>query len=384
MPLKGDKGLGVETQFGAAGAFESEAAISMIVRHLLGHRRAYYAPMPATLSASAQGRRTEEAFGGASRSVASPTYAAWSKGRLHVTLTMATYDLIHLLQLLGAAAGSATRRPPAIAAAIPAHTTSIDPASHQDRLAKPCEYPWPAWDDGPLSTLWLLAAMVRGPLEHGDRCARNETGPRRRGLDEPLARALVAMVGAVIAGVLAAFGVHRFRFPGRAVVRQVFLLPLLFPRVVVGIGLLVWFSQIGGVPTWLRLVAGHFILTLPYVIITVTASLEMLDGRLEEAAMNLGANSAKTFQYITLPIIKSGIVSGAIFAWLVSFSNFTVSFFLYSGEVTPLPPWLFEVMQHFVDPSVAALSTFLVAITLAVLVIINRMFSVGRLVGLRR
>lgn len=195
---------------------------------------------------------------------------------------------------------------------------------------------------------------------------------------------LVAMVGAVIAGVLAAFGLHRFRFPGRALVRQVFLLPLLFPQVVVGIGLLVWFSQIGGVPTWLRLVAGHFILTLPYVMITVTASLEMLDPRLEEAAMNLGANPAKTFQYITLPIIKPGIVSGAIFAWLVSFSNFTVTFFLYSGELTPLPPWLFEVMQHFVDPSIAALSTFLLAITLAVLVIINRMFSVGRLVGLRR
>jgi putative spermidine/putrescine transport system permease protein len=118
--------------------------------------------------------------------------------------------------------------------------------------------------------------------------------------------------------------------------------------------------------------------------ITVTASLEMLDRRLEEAAMNLGADPVRTFQYVTLPIIKPGIVSGAIFAWLVSFSNFTVTFFLYSGELTPLPPWLFEVMQHFVDPSVAALSTFLVAITLAVLLTINRMFSVGRLVGLRR
>ena len=80
MPLKGDKGMAVEAEFGAAGAFEREAAISMIVRHLLGHRRAYYAPMPATLSASAQGRRTEEAFGGASRSVASPDLCCLEQG----------------------------------------------------------------------------------------------------------------------------------------------------------------------------------------------------------------------------------------------------------------------------------------------------------------
>jgi putative spermidine/putrescine transport system permease protein len=195
---------------------------------------------------------------------------------------------------------------------------------------------------------------------------------------------LVTMVGAVCSGVLAAFALNRSRLKGREFFRQLFLLPLLFPQVVVGIGLLIWFSQIGGVPTWLRLVTGHLILTLPYVVITTTASLEIFDRRLEEAAMNLGAGPFATFWYVTLPSIKPGIISGAIFAWLTSFSNFTVTFFLYSGEITPLPPWLFEVMQHFVDPSIAALSTFLVALTLAVLVIINRMFALGRVVGLRR
>jgi hypothetical protein len=147
MPLKGDKGLAVETQFGAAGAFESEAAISMIVRHLLGHRRAYYAPCLQRYQLAPRAGEPKRRSAGQADRWPRPTHAAWSKGRLHVTLTMAAYDLIHLLQLLGAAAGSATRRPPAIAAAIPAHTTSIDPASHQDRLAKPCEYPWPAWDN---------------------------------------------------------------------------------------------------------------------------------------------------------------------------------------------------------------------------------------------
>jgi putative spermidine/putrescine transport system permease protein len=192
-----------------------------------------------------------------------------------------------------------------------------------------------------------------------------------------------AMIGSVLAGGLAAIGLHRATFRGRETARQILLLPLVFPQVVVGIGLLVWFSQIGGVPSWLRLLLGHLILTVPYVVTTTTASLQMLDRRLEEAAMNLGASSFAVFWHITLPLIAPGLISGGIFAMLVSFSNFTVSFFLYSGEQRPLPAWLFEFMQHFVDPSLAALSTFLVLLTLLVLLIVNRLVAVGRLVGLR-
>jgi putative spermidine/putrescine transport system permease protein len=195
---------------------------------------------------------------------------------------------------------------------------------------------------------------------------------------------LAATAGAVVSGVLAAFALQRFRFPGRELVRQCFLLPLLFPQVVTGIGLVVWFSRLGGVPTWVRLLLGHLILTLPYVVVTVTASLETLDERLEEAAMNLGAGRLATFIHITLPGIRGGIVSGAIFAWLISFSNFTVTFFLYSGELTPLPPWLYEFIQYFVDPSIAALSTLLVLLTLTVLLVVDRIFALGRLVGLRQ
>jgi len=195
---------------------------------------------------------------------------------------------------------------------------------------------------------------------------------------------LAAMAGAVIAGVLAAYGLHRCRFPGRELLRQCFLLPLLFPQVVTGIGLVIWFSRVGGVPTWIRLILGHLILTLPYVIVTVTASLETLDQRLEEAAMNLGAGRVATFVHVTLPGIRGGIVSCSIFAWLISFSNFTVTFFLYSGELTPPPAWLYEFIQYFVDPSIAALSTLLVILTVVVLLIVDRMFALGRLVGLRR
>ena len=195
---------------------------------------------------------------------------------------------------------------------------------------------------------------------------------------------IVSMIGAVVAGVLAAVALQRHRFRGRELLRQCFLLPLLFPQVVTGIGLVLWFSAIGGVPAWVRLVIGHLILTLPYVVVSTTASLETLDARLEEAAMNLGATPVAAFWHITLPGIRSGVIAGAIFAWLTSFSNFTITYFLFSGEMQPLPPWLYEFIQYYVDPSVAALSTFVVLITLAMLLIVTRLAALGRLMGLRR
>lgn len=217
--------------------------------------------------------------------------------------------------------------------------------------------------------------------------ARDGTGAKpglAKALLASLALGTASMVGAVVAGVLAAFGLERYHFRGRGLIRQALLLPLLFPQVVTGVGMLLWFSAVGGVPVWLRLLAGHLILTLPYVVVTTSASLETLDPRLEEAAMNLGANRLQTFWHVTVPGIRSGIMAGAIFAWLISFSNFTVSFFLYSGELNPLPTWLYEYIQYFLDPSIAALSTFLIVITFLVLAIANRLLALGRLVGLRK
>ena len=192
------------------------------------------------------------------------------------------------------------------------------------------------------------------------------------------------MIGSVIAGVLLAFGLHRHRFPGREAIQQCFLLPILFPQVVTGVALALWFSTVRGVPVWGRLVLAHLILTLPYVLITTTASLETLDQRLEDAAMNLGANRLQTFWHITLPSIRSGIVSSAVFAWLISFGNFTVTFFIYGSGIKPLPIWIYEVIQYFLDPGLAALSAGLVVLTLTVLLILNRIFALGRLVGQRR
>jgi len=190
---------------------------------------------------------------------------------------------------------------------------------------------------------------------------------------------LTVALGASVAGVLAAYGLYRFRFRGMALVRQYFMIPLMFPQIVTGIALLVWFSQLRWLTPMARLIIGHMILTLPYVILTVGASLEATGGDLEEAAVGLGASRPRAFLLVTLPLIRQGVTAGAIFAFITSFNAFTVSYFLYSGDALPLPIWVFEYMAYFLDPTLAVISTFLIALTLLTVVALDRLVGIRRL-----
>jgi putative spermidine/putrescine transport system permease protein len=190
--------------------------------------------------------------------------------------------------------------------------------------------------------------------------------------------ALVSVV-ATIAGVLASYALHRVRFRGLAVLRQYFLVPLMFPQIVTGVALLVWFSEMPVFGLLGRLVIGHLILTLPYVILTVGATLEAAGTDLEEAAVGLGASRPRAFWAVTLPLIRPGVVAGAVFAFIISFNTFTLSYFLYSADAKPLPMWVFEYMAYFLDPTLAALSTLLIALTLAVVLVLDRLVGLQRL-----
>jgi putative spermidine/putrescine transport system permease protein len=192
---------------------------------------------------------------------------------------------------------------------------------------------------------------------------------------------VVVAIGATVAGVLAAYTLYRDRFRGMAVVRQYFLLPLMLPQIVTGIVLLVWFSELRIVGPLTRLILGHLILTLPYVILTVGASLEASRPDLEEAAIGLGASRPRAFWSITLPLIREGVVAGAIFALIISFNAFTVSYFLYSGDALPLPVWVFEYMAYFLDPTLAVISSFLIAMTLLGMVVLDRLVGIRRIAG---
>jgi putative spermidine/putrescine transport system permease protein len=185
----------------------------------------------------------------------------------------------------------------------------------------------------------------------------------------------------VVVGVLVAYALHKYAFPGKEVFRNLFLLPLMFPQLVIGVGLLLVFSEFRWFGYFERLLIGHVILTIPFVVLTVGASLEVYEQDLEEAAMGLGANPVQTFFLVTLPLIRQGIIAGAIFAFVTSFTQFTVTFFLYSGATKPLPMWIYEIVVMSVDPLLAVVSILLIALAIVVVVVLSKLVDVRRLFG---
>jgi putative spermidine/putrescine transport system permease protein len=192
---------------------------------------------------------------------------------------------------------------------------------------------------------------------------------------------LVVAILAVVVGVLVAYALHKYAFPGKEVFRNLFLLPLMFPQLVIGVGLLLVFSEFRWFGYFERLLIGHVILTIPFVVLTVGASLEVYEQDLEEAAMGLGANPVQTFFLVTLPLIRQGIIAGAIFAFVTSFTQFTVTFFLYSGATKPLPMWIYEIVVMSVDPLLAVVSILLIALAIVVVVVLSKLVDVRRLFG---
>ncbi len=192
----------------------------------------------------------------------------------------------------------------------------------------------------------------------------------------------VAVVVALLAlaiGFAAAFAINRFSFPGKGLLQGLAFSPLIVPAVVLGIGLLYLFAWMHLTQTMLPLFVGHLVLAIPYVVRTILASLSLHNRVLEEAAMNLRATPLQVIRRITLPLILPGLLSAAIFAFVTSFGNVTVSIFLtYGGNVT-LPVQLFTYVDSSYDPLVAAVSSIMIFVTLAIILTIERLIGAERL-----
>lgn len=189
--------------------------------------------------------------------------------------------------------------------------------------------------------------------------------------------AVVAIV-VLLLGVPIALAIARYQFRGKGAVSAFFLSPLLVPTVVIGLGLLLVFQPMGLAGTYLGIVIAHFGITVPYVIRTTLMSLKTSDVRCEEAARVHGANSFTTFRRVTLPIIAPGLIAGAAMAFIISFDEAVISLFVAGSGRTTLPVEMFRYLQYRSDPAVAALSVILIAISVALVVVIERV------VGLRR
>lgn len=190
--------------------------------------------------------------------------------------------------------------------------------------------------------------------------------------------ALAATLGALALGVPAAYALVRHDIPGREVVRALLLSPLIFPILVTGVALLRLFSSWNSNNTVLNLFLAHVLVTAPYVIRTVWASLLLADLTLEEAAWTLGANRWRTFRRVTLPQIAPGVMAGALFAFMISFDNYPVSMWLADARNVPVPMLIYRLVAELFTPAVPAMSALMILFAIAIVV------AMERLVGLRR
>ncbi len=202
-----------------------------------------------------------------------------------------------------------------------------------------------------------------------------------QGLRTSLLVAAVACSISLAAGAAAALFLDRAQFRGRDVVLATFLSPLVVPPVVIGFALLLFLAQIGVTWGFGRLVVGHVIITLPYAIRTALASLAGIDRRLEEAALNLGATEGRVLWTVTLPLIRTGLISGAIFAFAVSLDDVAVSSFLTDPTTYTLPVALVSSMRATFDLTIAAASVMLIGVTVVLMFILDKAVGFDRLIG---
>jgi putative spermidine/putrescine transport system permease protein len=179
-----------------------------------------------------------------------------------------------------------------------------------------------------------------------------------------------AMTIAVITGTMAARAFVNYWFRGNNVVRSLLFSPALVPNIAIGAGLFLYFIRIGLYGGKLGLILAHGLLGLPFVISIMSAVMLGIDPTLEEAAQDLGAKPLETFLRVTLPQMRAGLVVSALFSFIISFDELETSLFLVRPANNTLPIEMFLYLQEYQNPSLAALSTLLIGITIVVVLIL--------------
>ena len=182
-------------------------------------------------------------------------------------------------------------------------------------------------------------------------------------------------------GFLAAMGLARATWPGASSIVGALTMPLSLPHVVLAIALLQLFGLVAIPSAPYGLVAGHVLITLPYVLRWTMTSLQGLDPALERASASLGATRGQTLRHVIIPNIMPGLMAGTVFAFLLSFDEVTISIFMSLPGKTTLPAEIFAVASQGSDPVVTAVSGLMILLSCAIVVLIERVFGVLRLIS---
>ena len=177
----------------------------------------------------------------------------------------------------------------------------------------------------------------------------------------------VATLLSVVLGTLAAVGLSQPHVPFRGVIMAILISPMIVPLIISAAGMYFFYSRLGLQGTYWGVVLAHAVLGIPFVIITVTATLVGIDRSLTRAAANMGAGPVRTFFKVQMPLILPGVISGALFAFITSFDEVVVVLFVGSAAQKTLPWQMFIGLREQISPTILAVATILVAISIALL-----------------
>lgn len=190
-----------------------------------------------------------------------------------------------------------------------------------------------------------------------------------------------ASVIATLLGAGAALALQKLEFRGKRILEALVMAPLVVPHFVVGLGFLTLFAQ-SGLPRGLPLlVLCHVVLVLPFVVRSVWISLKSLDGRLEDAALSLGAPPGQVLRQVTLPLLLPGLAGGWLFAAILSFTEFSASLFVSTQRTQTLPVAMYNYVREYADPSIAALSAIWIVTTMLLILAADRWLGLSRVLG---
>jgi putative spermidine/putrescine transport system permease protein len=191
----------------------------------------------------------------------------------------------------------------------------------------------------------------------------------------------VAASLATLLAIPAGMAIAWHRFAGRELILGVLLSPLMVPNVVLGIALLRLLTQIGSSGTLWGLAAAHTVLVLPYVLRLVVAAATGFDRSVVQAAQSLGASGWTVFRRIELPLILPGVAGGWLIAFINSFDELTMSIFVSSPGTQTLPVKMYNHIANTIDPLLASISTVLILITLALMLILDRCYGLDKVLA---
>lgn len=187
------------------------------------------------------------------------------------------------------------------------------------------------------------------------------------GLKNTLIVAPVATLIAMILGTLAALGFNRANFVGKAFLMSLLVSPMVVPVVIVGVAAYLFFAPLGLANNIWLLILMHAVLGVPFVVITVLATLEGFDHNLVKAATSLGASPVYAFFKVTLPIIAPGVISGGLFAFGISFDEIVLTLFVAGPDQYTLPRVMFSGIRENLSPTIAAAATLLILFSIIML-----------------